>query len=76
MDFMDLAKPGLIRKFCNPNAILTFKEYLIDFASPRTRKAGEELIAKLIEETDDAAIRKILQNGLQKIEQGERDICS
>jgi 2-iminoacetate synthase len=76
MDFMDLAKPGLIRKFCNPNAILTFKEYLIDFASPRTRKAGEELIAKLIEETDDTAIRRILQNGLQKIEQGERDICS
>ena len=36
-DFMDMAKPGLIQKFCRTNAILTFKEYLEDYASENTK---------------------------------------
>ena len=47
-DFMDLAKPGLIQKFCRTNGIVTFKEYLEDYASPPTRAAGEALIARLV----------------------------
>ena len=39
-DFMDYAKPGLIQRFCQPNALLTFKEYLIDYASEKTQEAG------------------------------------
>ncbi|HUT53306.1 MAG TPA: hypothetical protein VM658_07945 [bacterium] len=47
---MDLAKPGLIRNFCLPNAILTFKEYLEDYASPQTRTAG---LAAIVENLQD-----------------------
>ena len=43
-DFMDLAKPGLIQKFCQPNALVTFKEYLEDYASPETKQAGLKAI--------------------------------
>ena len=39
-DFMDLAKPGLIQKFCQSNAICTFMEYLKDYATPKTSEAG------------------------------------
>ena len=42
-DFMDLAKPGLIKEFCQPNAILTVKEYLEDYASPEAREAIGDL---------------------------------
>ncbi|OPY91287.1 MAG: 2-iminoacetate synthase [Syntrophaceae bacterium PtaU1.Bin231] len=73
-DFMDLAKPGLIQKFCRTNAILTFKEYLIDYASAETRKAGEDLIAKLVAETDRAGSRRTLASRLKRIERGERDL--
>jgi 2-iminoacetate synthase len=74
-DFMDLAKPGLIQKFCRTNAILTFKEYLIDYASPETRAAGEELVARLIEETTQAGTKRALVSRLAKIEKGQRDIA-
>lgn len=73
-DFMDLAKPGLIQKFCRTNAILTFKEYLVDYASDRTRKTGEELIARLVGETDDEATKRLLEHRLEKIEGGGRDL--
>ena len=43
-DFMDLAKPGLIKHYCLPNAILTLKEYLVDFASEETRRIGMDAI--------------------------------
>jgi 2-iminoacetate synthase len=42
---MDLAKPGDIKYHCQPNALSTLKEYLIDYATPETRAAGEQLIA-------------------------------
>jgi 2-iminoacetate synthase len=73
-DFMDLAKPGLIKKYCHVNAILTFKEYLTSFASPQTRAVGEALIKKLIGETKPSATRKILEERLRLIEAGERDL--
>ncbi|HQP29919.1 MAG TPA: [FeFe] hydrogenase H-cluster radical SAM maturase HydG [Deltaproteobacteria bacterium] len=74
-DFMDLAKPGLIQKFCRTNGILTFKEYLIDYAGEATRAAGEELIARLIEETRQAGTKKAITSRLARIEEGQRDIC-
>ena len=43
--FMEFAIPGFIKRFCTPNALLTLKEYLVDYASPETRIAGEKLIA-------------------------------
>ena len=73
-DFMDLAKPGLIKQFCLPNAILTFKEYLEDNATPETRVAGLVLIEKSIEEIPSDKRRDETKNRLIQIEQGERDL--
>jgi len=70
LDFMELAKPGLIKKFCDPNAILTFGEYLIDYASPETKKSGMELINKMLGSMDMPAVNE----KFQKIVDGERDI--
>ena len=48
--FMPLAKSGEIQNICQPNAILTFKEFLLDYASEKTKKIGEEIIEKHLEE--------------------------
>jgi 2-iminoacetate synthase len=73
-DFMDLAKPGLIQKFCQTNAVFSFKEYLLDYAAPATRVAGEKLIGKMLEETFKPQRKKSVLNKLQKIEDGKRDV--
>jgi len=74
LDFMDLAKPGLIKNFCLPNAILTFKEYLEDFATPITREAGLKAIEKNLVDipTDDR--RDETEKRLTQIEKGKRDL--
>jgi 2-iminoacetate synthase len=73
-DFMDLAKPGLIQKFCRTNAILTFKEYLLDYASAETRMAGEQLIERLVAETEGAGTRRTVTTRLAQLESGKRDL--
>lgn len=75
-DFMDLAKPGLIQKFCNPNAIITFAEYLTDYASEETKKAGFESIDKHINEIKDEKAKEKLVKQLEEIKQGKRDLYS
>jgi len=73
-DFMDLAKPGLIQKFCRTNAILSFKEYLVDYATPGTKKVGEELIAQLILDTDRVKMKNKIEDLVSRIEKGQRDL--
>lgn len=73
-DFMNLAKPGLIKQFCLPNAILTFQEYLEDYATPETRVAGLALIEGSIAEIPSDKRRDETKNRLRKIGQGERDL--
>lgn len=73
-DFMDQAKPGLIKLFCQPNALTTLKEYLIDYADEETKKLGEELIRKELEIIPNENIRKKTIEYLLKIEKGERDL--
>lgn len=73
-DFMDLAKPGLIREFCLPNAMFTFAEYLEDFATAETRAKGRELIRSMFREVETKAQEERIEANLRKIEQGERDI--
>jgi 2-iminoacetate synthase len=73
-DFMDMAKPGLIQKFCRTNAILTFKEYLEDYASEHTKEAGIQLIDQLMEETKDTNVKDLLEDRLKKIEDGMHDL--
>jgi 2-iminoacetate synthase len=73
-DFMDLAKPGLIQKFCQTNAVFTFKEYLLDYASASTREAGDKLIQKMLDETFKTKRKKMVCDRLQQIEEGTRDV--
>jgi 2-iminoacetate synthase len=73
-DFMDLAKPGLIQKFCQSNALFSFKEYLLDYASPVTREAGEILISRMLDETFKTKRKKMVCDRLQQIEDGTRDV--
>jgi 2-iminoacetate synthase len=72
-DFMDLAKPGAIRSHCDPNAVSTFLEYLLDFASKETREAGEALIPELMAkmETGPRMTSELL---IEKVRKGRRDI--
>ncbi|MCE5282574.1 MAG: [FeFe] hydrogenase H-cluster radical SAM maturase HydG [Deltaproteobacteria bacterium] len=72
--FMPLAKSGQIRNVCQPNAILTFKEYLMDYASPETREVGEKAIEAHLREIPDAKVREMTCRELGKIETGVRDL--
>ncbi|MCI0499609.1 MAG: [FeFe] hydrogenase H-cluster radical SAM maturase HydG [Planctomycetales bacterium] len=72
-DFMDMAKPGLIKEHCDPNALSTFLEYLLDYGSDKTRAAGEALIANALNEMGDTS-RQRSQTMLAKVRQGQRDI--
>lgn len=71
--FMSLAKNGQIHNVCQPNAILTFKEFLIDYATPETRAIGEETIANHLKLVDSPAIRRKAEIKLEQIEHGSRD---
>jgi len=71
--FMELAKKGMIQKFCQPNAILTFKEYLLDYASEKTREAGNALIEKEVAKAEGKKRDSIIEK-LARIEKGERDL--
>ena len=71
--FMSLCKSRKILNCCHPNALMTLKEYLMDYAKPETKEIGEALIQKEIDNVPSENIRRILKERLQKIEQGERD---
>ncbi|MDP4281756.1 MAG: [FeFe] hydrogenase H-cluster radical SAM maturase HydG [Bacteroidota bacterium] len=73
-DFMDLAKPGLIKQFCMPNAIFTYKEYLEDFASPETKEKGMKVIENLVNAVENEALREKITANLNLIHEGKRDI--
>jgi 2-iminoacetate synthase len=71
--FMDIAKKGKVHLFCIPNAILTMKEYLLDYASAETREIGEKLIERH-KNGVPTQIRNALDAKLSRIENGERDL--
>jgi 2-iminoacetate synthase len=73
-DFMALAKPGEIQKFCLPNALLTFREYLIDYGSPETKAIGEQLILDHLADVQPEALRRETGRRLEQIAAGERDM--
>ena len=72
-DFMDLAKPGLIKAHCLPNAMFTFAEYLYDFASEDLKARGLALIEKMMKDLPPARAEQTKAN-LEKVAKGERDI--
>ena len=72
--FMSLCKSGQIQNCCHPNALMTLKEYLVDYASPETRKIGEELIQKELDNIPKEKVRQIAEDYLKEIEKdGKRD---
>ncbi len=71
--FMPLAKSGAIQNCCQPNALMTLKEYLTDYASEQTRLDGEALIQKELQNIPNENVRRITIENLKKIENGERD---
>ena len=72
-DFMDLAKPGDIKSHCDPNALSTFQEYLIDYASAETRQVGENLIALSLDRMNQKD-RAGSEGMLAKVREGKRDV--
>ena len=71
--FMEICKSQQIHNFCQPNAIMTLKEYLADYASPETRKVGDALILQEIEKIESEEIKNKVKENLEKIEKGERN---
>ena len=71
--FMSLCKSGQIQNCCHPNALMTLKEYLVDYASEATRKQGDAMIASEIPTIPNEKVRNALAQYLERIEKGERD---
>ena len=71
--FMELCKEQQIHNFCQPNAIMTLKEYLEDYASNTTKETSKELIIKEIDKIKDQKIKNIVLENLDKIQNGQRD---
>ncbi len=72
--FMSICKNEQIHNFCSPNAIMTLKEYLIDYASASTKQLGEILIKKEVEKLPNNSRKETVIENLQKIQQGERNL--
>ena len=70
---MSLAKTGQISNCCQPNALLTLKEYLTDYASEDTRRKGEAVIKQELTKIPNPKVRETCESYLDKIVHGERD---
>ncbi len=71
--FMSLCKSGQIQNCCHPNALMTLKEYLMDYASDETKKIGFALIDREVENIPNEKAREVAKDRLKRIEMGERD---
>ncbi len=71
--FMSLCKNGEIQNCCHPNALMTLKEYLVDYASPETRKTGLALIDREISNIPRKLVHDRVVQYLNEIEHGARD---
>ncbi len=73
-EFMKVAKSRFVRNYCMPNAIFTFKEYLLDYASPEARAKGEETIRQRVEQFKGTETYDVVVENLLRLENGERDL--
>ena len=71
--FMSLCKSGQIQNCCHPNALMTLKEYLMDYAAQDTKALGEALIQAQLDGIPKEKVKEICKDRLEKIEQGIRD---
>jgi len=72
-DFMKICKERQIQNFCQPNAIITLKEYLTDYASDLTKTAAEKIIKEEVQNIQNELIKSKVQEDLKNIEKGVRD---
>lgn len=72
--FMDFAKSGKIKTMCQPNALLTWQEYLEDYACVDNKNWGEKAILKEVELLPDLALQREVKNRLERIKNGARDL--
>ncbi len=73
--FMEFAIPGFIERFCTPNALSTLLEYLVDYASPATRAAGEAALERELAKLPEGDRKQTLLGKLKRIrESGDRDL--
>jgi 2-iminoacetate synthase len=73
--FMEFAIPGFIKRYCTPNALTTLTEYLVDYASPETRAAGEEQIKIELGKLEESPLKTELEKRISRIKQTEdRDL--
>ncbi len=70
--FMSLCKSGQIANCCQPNALMTLKEYLMDYASEETRKLGDELIERELAKVPNEKARAVAAENLKAIEENNR----
>ena len=71
--FMSLLKSKQIVNCCHPNALMTLKEYLEDYASPETKAIGEALIAKEMNTITNEIVRNKAEEYIKNIHLGKRD---
>lgn len=72
--FMEIAKSGKINVMCEANALMTLKEFLLDYADENLRKLGDKAIAKTLEAMPDENFKEKIRGYLKQIENGERDL--
>lgn len=72
--FMEFSVPGFIKRYCTPNAMLTMAEYLEDYAQNGTKEKGYKLLQKNLAEMDKDEFKSKLEDRLERVKEGERDL--
>ncbi|MBI6003629.1 [FeFe] hydrogenase H-cluster radical SAM maturase HydG [Clostridium perfringens] len=72
--FMEIVKSGELYKICEANALITLKEFIDDYGTDKTREIGDKLIKKSIDEIDNESFRKSVEEKINKISNGTRDL--
>jgi 2-iminoacetate synthase len=72
--FMEFSVPGFIKRYCQPNALLTLAEYLEDYAPEETKGKGYRLISEKLEEMDNDPFKVSLEKKLEQVKEGQRDL--
>ena len=72
--FMEIVKSGELYKICEANALITLKEFIDDYGTDKTREIGDKLIKKSIDEIDNESFRKSVEEKINKISKGTREL--
>ncbi len=72
--FMEFSVPGFIKRYCTPNAILTFSEYLMDYAKEESKEKGWKAIEENLKKVEGFQNTDEIRNRIERIKKGERDL--